>query len=393
MPDIVTGIGIKIDQASGSRNWTPLRISSKFLEGWSITGAGNLVGQILGNILTVGGSAGSYTFQVPQTTPYLNADDEYIWVNPDGVTWRTATENELITSDFSKTFVKYDNTTPYAIREIWILKSGQTLTTAEENHMRDYCQLSYWWSDVLSNYGAWKGNRTVGKAVWGPDIPLIPTGLTLSLISGGVKVDWTDNTGGTAQTEIWAQNDGGASALVYTINAGIVTKSETVNPVDLRYYKIRSKRSGLYSAFTSEVSIAMLGAEKVTNGGFADGTGWTITAPAGWVISGGKAIYAYSPYNRIIRQNMAITLNHYYRLKFTIADITVAAAIGFYGTNFTFATPFHGTPDGYPAQTAGDKVYYIKCINTETELVVYGLPAIGVSFSLDNLSLKEILSP
>jgi hypothetical protein len=192
MPDIVTGIGIKIDQASGSRNWTPLRISSKFLEGWSITGAGNLVGQILGNILTVGGSAGSYTFQVPQTTPYLNADDEYIWVNPDGVTWRTATENELITSDFSKTFVKYDNTTPYAIREIWILKSGQTLTTAEENHMRDYCQLSYWWSDVLSNYGAWKGNRTVGKAVWGPDIPLIPTGLTLSLISGGVKVDWTE---------------------------------------------------------------------------------------------------------------------------------------------------------------------------------------------------------
>jgi hypothetical protein len=160
---------------SSSRAWNPRSLPSKFLEGWKITGAGNLVGLILGNTLVVGGSAGSYTFQVPNTTPYQNADADYIWFKTD-VSQRTATEAEMVGYDLAKTFVKYDNTTPYAIKEIWILKAGQTLTTAEENHMRDYCQLSIWWSNVSSDHGMTKGNRSGRQSFWpSSDLPTVTT--------------------------------------------------------------------------------------------------------------------------------------------------------------------------------------------------------------------------
>lgn len=110
----------------------------------------------------------------------------------------------------------------------------------------------------------------------------IPTGLTLSLISGGVKIDWTDNSGGTFETEIWGKNDSDAYALLYTIAAGTVTKSETIAAVDLRYYKLRGKNGTYFTAFTSEASIAMLGAELITNGNFA---AWTGDNPDGWSVT------------------------------------------------------------------------------------------------------------
>ena len=83
----------------------------------------------------------------------------------------------------------------------------------------------------------------------------LPTGLTLSLITGGVKIDWTDNTAGLATTEIWGQSDGAAYALLYTIAAGTTTKSETVDAFVTRYIKIRQLKDGLYSPFTAPVNI------------------------------------------------------------------------------------------------------------------------------------------
>ena len=168
-PGIKTHIGIKRFGLSLSSNWTP-RKTAKFLEGWKITGAGNLVGLVNGGILTVGGTAGSYTFQVPQTTPYLNADADNIWVKTDNTTWRTATEAEMVSYDFTKTFVKYDNINPYSIREIWILVSGQALTADELNKMRDYAQLSIWWDNTLSFHGDTKGNRSQAQSVWTPEL-------------------------------------------------------------------------------------------------------------------------------------------------------------------------------------------------------------------------------
>jgi hypothetical protein len=115
--------------------------------------------------------------------------------------------------------------------------------------------------------------------------PAIPSGLTATLISGGVKWDWTAGDA-AAQTEIWCRNDSGAyTTATYTINAGTVTKSETTTPVDLRYCKIRSLKNGLYSAFTSEVSIAMLGAEKLNQTAWKAvslATYWDTACGANW---------------------------------------------------------------------------------------------------------------
>jgi hypothetical protein len=120
------------------------------------------------DFITVGGSAGSYTFQVPNTAPYIAADTDYIWFKTDA-SQRTTTEAELVGYDLPRTPVKYDSTSPYAIREILILKAGETLTTAEENNVRDVMWLSYWWSNVLSLHGQTKGNRGTGQNVWTPE--------------------------------------------------------------------------------------------------------------------------------------------------------------------------------------------------------------------------------
>lgn len=113
---------------------------------------------------------------------------------------------------------------------------------------------------------------------------LIPSGLALSLISGGVKIDWTDNSDGVFETEIWGKSDDADYSLLYTIAAGTVTKSETIDAVDLRYYKIRGKNNTFFTPFCAEQSIAMLSDELVTNGNFS---AWTGDNPNGWTVTEG----------------------------------------------------------------------------------------------------------
>jgi len=113
---------------------------------------------------------------------------------------------------------------------------------------------------------------------------LIPSGLTLSLISGGVKVDWTDNSAGEFETEIWGKSDDGSYTLITTIAVGTVTYSQTLDAVDLRYYKLRGKNGTYFTPFGAEQSIAMLSAELVTNGNLS---AWTGDNPNGWTVAEG----------------------------------------------------------------------------------------------------------
>lgn len=110
--------------------------------------------------LTVGGSAGSWTFQAPNTADYKTADSDYIFFDPDG-TQRTATEAELIAYDFGRTIVYYDDVSPYALRVIAILKP----TASVSNKMRTDFHLSVWWDDTLSIYGNVKGNRGSQRSI------------------------------------------------------------------------------------------------------------------------------------------------------------------------------------------------------------------------------------
>lgn len=142
------------------RYWTN-RIEAYEL--WKITGAGNLVGLKRGDILTVGGTAGSYTFQVPNEAGYIAADIDKVWFDQVDAQ-RTATEAEMVGFDFSRTIVKYANTSPYAIEYIMILAS--TPATAQENKMRDDFDLSIWWDNTLSIHGNVKQNRGAGQSFW-----------------------------------------------------------------------------------------------------------------------------------------------------------------------------------------------------------------------------------
>jgi hypothetical protein len=112
--------------------------------------------------LTVSGSAGSETYQAPDTTPYKNADTDQVWF-AGGTAQRTVTTAELKGYDLQRTPVKYDNTTPNAIREIVILNAD--LTASEINGVSSYMQLYVWWSGVYNANGYLKDNRA-GQSIF-----------------------------------------------------------------------------------------------------------------------------------------------------------------------------------------------------------------------------------
>lgn len=213
-----------------------------------------------------------------------------------------------------------------------------------------------------------------------------PTGLTLTLISGGVKIDWTDNSGGTAQTEIWGQSDGAAYALLYTIAAGIVTKNDLLNPVDLRYYMIRSVLGGIYSEFTPAQSIAMLGAELLANM-----STWTKSG-AMWTWNVNKWQYANSSGGHIDTPAPVVNGDKY-RMRFEILDRPAGIKVNIYDNAgyVMFGAPWNTyTVFDIPA---GILTYYILCIrDLGTNLQFWGAAA-GGNFSIKDFSLKKILFP
>jgi hypothetical protein len=125
--------------------------------------------------LTVSGSAGSETYQCPNTAPYIAADTDYIWFKTDA-SQRTTTTAELIGYDLQRTPVKYDDDAPNALREIMILKAGEILSASEKDNLFQYMWLSILWDNVLNAYGHIKSNR-VGQQLWTPE-SLIPSEIT-----------------------------------------------------------------------------------------------------------------------------------------------------------------------------------------------------------------------
>ncbi len=155
------GIGIGRMTKNWSRYWATQSEVLFFGEISKIID-GKLYNQKSGTIdyMTVGGTTGSYTFQCPNTAPYITADTDYIWFKPDE-TRRIVTTAELIGYDLQRTPVKYDDNEPYAIRAIMILKVGESLTSVERDRLfRDFWLQPYW-DNSENDYGHIKGNRTL----------------------------------------------------------------------------------------------------------------------------------------------------------------------------------------------------------------------------------------
>jgi len=215
---------------------------------------------------------------------------------------------------------------------------------------------------------------------------LVPSGLTLSLISGGVKIDWTDNSSGTFETEIWGKNDSDAYALLYTIAAGTVTKSETIDAVDLRYYKIRSKNGDYYTPFSPEQSIAMLGSELVLNGNFS---AWTADNPNDWTVYGEGAngtITEVAGKCRIIVTDSGVGLTQVclttgtkYRFKVNVVEILSGECV--MKTSSVVYQRF---------ATIGQKTFYAV---TDNNFITFSRWTGNTDFTIDDVSAKRVLMP
>jgi hypothetical protein len=155
--EIITGTKVVFDWAKQSE--------VLFYGLYSEISGGRMPNKVTGAVdyLTVAGSAGSETYQAPHNPTYESADTDYIWFKTDS-SQRTTTTAELIAYDFSRTIVKYQDVSPYAIESIMIL--GSVLSTAKENRMRDDFHLSIWWNNVLSSTGNLKGNRGPNISSW-----------------------------------------------------------------------------------------------------------------------------------------------------------------------------------------------------------------------------------
>lgn len=192
-----------------------------------ITG-GKLYNQVTGatDYLTVGGTAGSYTFQAPDNATYIAADTDYIWFKTDE-TLRTTTEAELVGYDLQRTPTKYDDASPNLLRWIGILKLATTLTGTERNNLFKSFELPILWDNDLNGNGHIKSNRT-GQNLWVPEIlyTLYDTFTdldTTALASHTMNVGsgWTEQNGvwvisgnkvietSTLATQFWATCDAG----------------------------------------------------------------------------------------------------------------------------------------------------------------------------------------
>lgn len=161
---------------SGGGGGLPSSIKSKllFLGYYSQISGGKMPNTLGNDWLTVSGSAGSETYQAPNTSTYRSADSDELWMN-----WayenRTVTTAELIGYDFSRTLVHYLDNSPNSIVAIAIIKSGETLTESEINEVHKYFRLSIYWSGTPNAYGYLKSNRGLSRSVFTPDANIIKT--------------------------------------------------------------------------------------------------------------------------------------------------------------------------------------------------------------------------
>jgi len=167
----ITGIAIKIGGFRRSGSAGPLAITYwlnsglfLYLADVSNISGGRLYNQVTGSIdyLTVSGSAGSETYQAPNTAAYIAADTDYLWFKSLANSPRLVLTSELVGYDYHRTIVKYLDVASYTVEWIGILKPASSVTDA----IRDAFHLSIFWDNTSSDHGYTKGNRAAEQSVW-----------------------------------------------------------------------------------------------------------------------------------------------------------------------------------------------------------------------------------
>lgn len=206
-----------------------------------------------------------------------------------------------------------------------------------------------------------------------------PSGITLTLISGGVRIDFTDNSEGAATTQVFGSTDGVTFTLLTTLAKTIKTYSHLATPIDRRYYRLHSNLTGTFSKITSISSIAMLGPEIVVNGGFDNGNNWVCQQNPPWSIYGGVAVNTGGPGGEMF-QYLQIVIGHTYRFQVDVS--------GNGNAKYWYVSGLVETEE----LEEGHMDRLCVCSLSHQALAIYSL--IGAAeFALDNVSLKEVLVP
>lgn len=184
-----------MNQQGGSQSWEDYWKSQTevlFFGLYSEISGGQMPNKKTGSsdYLTVAGSAGSETYQCPNTAPYIAADTDYIWFKTDE-SQRTVTTAELIGYDLQRTPVKYQDASPNEIVAIIILNAAVT-GTKRDNLFKDMW-LPILWDNDLNGYGHIKSNR-IG---YYPYVPIkyldLPNGNAYAYIADNGALDINDD--------------------------------------------------------------------------------------------------------------------------------------------------------------------------------------------------------
>lgn len=106
----------------------------------------------------VDSTPGSETYQCPNTSDYITADEDSVWFYTND-NLRTVSTSDLINYDFTRTFVKYSNDSPNDVIAILILKGGETLTSTEEDSVIEYFLTNFNWDNNTDSLGVIKSVR------------------------------------------------------------------------------------------------------------------------------------------------------------------------------------------------------------------------------------------
>ena len=248
MPGIsVTRIPIGFNKVSGGLSPSVLAKALYYGRIADISG-GHMPNRVTGatDYITVGGSAGSYTFKVPEyRSLYRNADTDYIW-HSTSLAWRTVTEAEIVGYDFPRTPVYFNDDVPNSFRELLILKAGETLTADELINVHHNFRLPILWSGVWVDEGYEKSNRGIAQQyIW----TLPPENVTCSLDGSDIKIDWDDVANNEDGYFIERSTDNITFAEIDTVTAGVETYTdETPEAETLYYYRLRTYKDGIYSS-------------------------------------------------------------------------------------------------------------------------------------------------
>jgi len=129
-----------------------------------------------------------------------------------------------------------------------------------------------------------------------------------------------------------------------------------------------------------------IGSELVTNGDFATDSDWT--KGSSWTIANGQASYDASGVSPITSATTSIVSGKTYRLKFKITTS------GFARLNFTNDSSqvlFQPNESSVNNFSSGEHTFYLLAQNNSTALKIFAYNGSGgTSFSIDNVSVKEV---